>query len=938
MPDNVSDELLDDLVPHVVDTLAYSESVREAALLELANLGEHLEQQISENVPSEDTMPTVRMQRAEALQTSVQKTVGSAYSNIAKGTQQMLIPFAKQEAEFVKGMTERVFGFDLLSAGLSSKRLEAVAKSVLVEGSPLEDWWNKQSADTSQRVMGRIRTGILAGETNQQMVRAVRGGFIGTREVRDADGKKKKLRVYQGGLMDTSTREATTIVRTAVQQVSNDALMATYAENQDVLRGVQAIVTLDGRTSKICISRSGGAWDFEGNPLPESTVKIPFPGQPPWHPNCRSALLPIVREFSELLGIPDLPDYPKGTRASMDGQVAGDLTYEEWLKTKPESFQRKVLGRGRYELWKDGQLSLTQLVDPTGRALTLKELRGEDLMRSAAYGAPGKDPRIPPPGSTITRVYKGQTYNVTVSENGFIYNGKEYSSISAVAKDITGAKSINGMKWFDLTKPIEPPPIAPIIKPPPPPPVVPPPQPKVTGKIFRRSYKGVEYELHEQPDGSFIDPADGKKYKSLTAAAKEITGAKSISGPRWFGPAVKTEAAEVAPAKVINILKYKKTWKGVEYELHQLPDGSFIDPADGRKYSTLGEAASAVTGVPRTHPGFWGKPTVSSATPGASLVAKPAKLNPLQWAQDSLEAERKQMVSYKMSIKRADEMMKDSGIHIADKPHGHSFVAGGKSDGRDLRLYKPSKYAMDTDTTTYGHASDPKELRRRLQKLREERAKAYPPEVREAADKRREKILKKYDRTAPKGEKGRPSWRPQQIARGREILEDTLKLVDDRVMVAEGYQWENIQWILTNDHGRAWASKYGSSSGGGRLRLFRDDDDGTLAHEFGHHIEFRTKGADYAFAQWMQDRSRAFNNGGKPTTSMIYPNKPQLHDEMGYDDHFYTKYVGKYYKDGATEVLSMGVEALFSHTKYADALHRDPEHLKITVAALHGML
>ena len=36
----------------------------------------------------------------------------------------------------------------------------------------------------------------------------------------------------------------------------------------------------------------------------------------------------------------------RGMQASMTGQVAGELTYETWLKTKSVSIQKEVLGDG----------------------------------------------------------------------------------------------------------------------------------------------------------------------------------------------------------------------------------------------------------------------------------------------------------------------------------------------------------------------------------------------------------------------------------------------------------------------------------------------------------------------------------------------------------------------------------------------------------------
>ena len=62
-----------------------------------------------------------------------------------------------------------------------------------------------------------------------------------------------------------------------------------------------------------------------------------------------------------------------------------------------------------------------------------------------------RDPRVPAPGTVLTREYKGKTIRVTVLEEGFRWERKEYRSLSALAAAITGAKSINGFLWFRLT-------------------------------------------------------------------------------------------------------------------------------------------------------------------------------------------------------------------------------------------------------------------------------------------------------------------------------------------------------------------------------------------------------------------------------------------------------------------------------------------------------
>ena len=62
---------------------------------------------------------------------------------------------------------------------------------------------------------------------------------------------------------------------------------------------------------------------------------------------------------------------------------------------------------------------------------------------------PIKDKRLPIPGTVITKGYKSLNYQVKVLEKGFEYNQKIYKTLSAIAKEITGAHW-NGYLFFSL--------------------------------------------------------------------------------------------------------------------------------------------------------------------------------------------------------------------------------------------------------------------------------------------------------------------------------------------------------------------------------------------------------------------------------------------------------------------------------------------------------
>lgn len=52
-------------------------------------------------------------------------------------------------------------------------------------------------------------------------------------------------------------------------------------------------------------------------------------------------------------------------------------------------------------------------------------------------------------GTTLIREYQGKTYTVEILDKGFLYNGKEYRSLSAIANEITGSHC-NGKRFFKI--------------------------------------------------------------------------------------------------------------------------------------------------------------------------------------------------------------------------------------------------------------------------------------------------------------------------------------------------------------------------------------------------------------------------------------------------------------------------------------------------------
>jgi hypothetical protein len=224
-----------------------------------------------------------------------------------------------------------------LTRTIGKDKAGKLVENLLVEGQTVTAHWNKQERALQDTIQAALRKTVVANGTLTDMVRAVRG--------------EKSLN-YSNGVFRQFERYARVTVNTGLAAASNVARYETYVANADVVAMVQAINPLDSSTSDICRARAGRVWNLATGeamgPGDES-----FPGPPPWHMGCRTTLLPLSRA---------------------DDPVAG-RTFGGLLDSMSEPQQKEMLGPGKFELWRKGDISMSDLIDQSGRPLTLAQLR-----------------------------------------------------------------------------------------------------------------------------------------------------------------------------------------------------------------------------------------------------------------------------------------------------------------------------------------------------------------------------------------------------------------------------------------------------------------------------------------------------------------------------------------------------------------------------------
>ena len=63
-----------------------------------------------------------------------------------------------------------------------------------------------------------------------------------------------------------------------------------------------------------------------------------------------------------------------------------------------------------------------------------------------------RDTRLPAPGSVLTRTFKGREVRVTVLDQGFRFEGKEWRSLTSIARSLTGYP-VSGPHFFGIDAP-----------------------------------------------------------------------------------------------------------------------------------------------------------------------------------------------------------------------------------------------------------------------------------------------------------------------------------------------------------------------------------------------------------------------------------------------------------------------------------------------------
>jgi SPP1 gp7 family putative phage head morphogenesis protein len=257
-----------------------------------------------------------------------------------------------------RSFTETLSGLlpvTIQTATPSPEQFLALVQEQPFNGQLMGEWFNKLALNVQEQIVKDFRTGIIEGQPIPEMADNLLANNL---DSFFPDGGEAKA-------IKKAIRDTKAVARTATTLVNARARELSYRGNDDIIKGVEYVATLDDRTTVICMSLDGNIYPIGEGP------------RPPQHWNCRSTTVPVVKSWEEM-GIP-AQDLNQEQRASLDGQVTGVKNAETWLKGKGDGIQNRVLGRVRADLWRSGEVAnLSDFLNPDG---TLKPLNALGFSR-----------------------------------------------------------------------------------------------------------------------------------------------------------------------------------------------------------------------------------------------------------------------------------------------------------------------------------------------------------------------------------------------------------------------------------------------------------------------------------------------------------------------------------------------------------------------------
>jgi len=382
----VNEEWFDALIRHQTGLMRYNTTL----VKELTRILDKTEEDIQAKLlvgfsGSTGNLSKTGRARLSRIILNVQEIRRGAWADVKPALVSGVREVALAEASTAAATLTSILPVEYLATIPAAGVLNALVNHHPFEGRVLKDWAGSLEATDLANLSDTIKIGYVQGQTAAQIAKTV----IGTKAAGFADGATAKTR-----------RGINSVTRTALNSLANASRREFFKENKDIIGAEVYVATLDSRTTPICQSLDGKKFPVGEGAIPPlhfncrslrvGTVNGEVVGNRPSKPFTEKRLLTEFTKKNKLSAVTTRQDLPRGTKGKYDtfarkrkrdltGTVPAKVTYSEWLKKQPASFQDEILGPTRGKLFRTGRVTLSKFVARNGDLLTLKELAASGI-------------------------------------------------------------------------------------------------------------------------------------------------------------------------------------------------------------------------------------------------------------------------------------------------------------------------------------------------------------------------------------------------------------------------------------------------------------------------------------------------------------------------------------------------------------------------------
>ena len=179
----------------------------------------------------------------DLIKSRIETLLNQAYGQAMEGIRDNSVSLAENEAKWTGSFTRAVSGHTVSQVG--KRTLNNIAKYGRYNGLNLAEMFNSMAVSDADRIFKAVSQAIKTGATPGSLKKSVQKAF------------------------NISNDQAYAMGLTCANGIANDAKLALYSENSDVVKEIEILNTLDGRT---CLAR-GQLIQTPNGEKPIETVK-----------------------------------------------------------------------------------------------------------------------------------------------------------------------------------------------------------------------------------------------------------------------------------------------------------------------------------------------------------------------------------------------------------------------------------------------------------------------------------------------------------------------------------------------------------------------------------------------------------------------------------------------------------------------------------------